>query len=345
MTHSLGSTENLELTVRRSLSSIRHAGAPSTQEGPSNQSSSNNLTQNNPDSAGNANGFGDTGPGSLVNESALAPVDEGFGAWSFLTAAFFIEAVVWSFPDAFGVFLNAYLQDPKYATQKNASTLFPLIGTLSSGIMYCSGVIIHPLLGRYPQYKRIVMMLGGLCCFASLFGASYVTNVNQLVFLQGVLYAVGGSMLYAPVISYTPEWFVKRRGLANGLIFSGTAVGGIILPIVLTRLLKSYSIARTLQILSIAIGCLIIPFFPFAKGRLPLAQAVGPAPRSDPRNSWIRNISFWLFMGVNTLQGFGYFVPILWLPTFATDLNIGETSASIILALLNGSFIQSYYDT
>jgi hypothetical protein len=42
-----------------------------------------------------------------------------------------------------------------------------------------------------------------------------------LVALQGVLYAIGGALLYAPCISYMSEWFVARRGFANGLLFAG----------------------------------------------------------------------------------------------------------------------------
>ncbi|KAE9399210.1 hypothetical protein BT96DRAFT_994175 [Gymnopus androsaceus JB14] len=64
----------------------------------------------------------------------LPPVDGGFHAWAFLGAAFFIEALVWGFPDAFGVFLEAYLADPIYTSQHNASSLIPLIGPISSDI-------------------------------------------------------------------------------------------------------------------------------------------------------------------------------------------------------------------
>jgi hypothetical protein len=38
------------------------------------------------------------------------------------------------------VFLAYYLNDPQYANQKYAASLLPLIGTLSSGIIYCSGM-------------------------------------------------------------------------------------------------------------------------------------------------------------------------------------------------------------
>lgn len=33
-----------------------------------------------------------------------------------LLAAFLVEAVVWSFPYTFGIFLTAYLEDPAYAS-------------------------------------------------------------------------------------------------------------------------------------------------------------------------------------------------------------------------------------
>lgn len=33
-------------------------------------------------------------------------------------------------------------------------------------------------------------------------------------------------MLYMPVINLLSEWFVQRRGLAGGIIFAGSGVGG-----------------------------------------------------------------------------------------------------------------------
>lgn len=50
-----------------------------------------------------------------------------------------MEVVVWGFPTSFGVLLNAYMRDEKYSKQPHAALLLPLIGTLSTGIIYCSG--------------------------------------------------------------------------------------------------------------------------------------------------------------------------------------------------------------
>ncbi|GAW04846.1 sugar transporter [Lentinula edodes] len=266
----------------------------------------------------------------------------GFGAWSFLTAAFFVEAIVWGFPTSFGVFLDAYLNDTKYASQPKASSLLPLIGPVSTGIIYCSGPFITPVITRYPYHKRTSMYVGTILCWTSLFAASYTTQVIKLVALQGALYAIGGSLLYIPCISYLSEWFHHKRGFANGVVFAGTAVGGILLPLILPPSISSYGPPKTLRILSIAIALLIVPLLPLIKGRLPESRirAMGPTPRGRGNAEWTKSISFWILVLANTFQGFGYFVPIVWLPTFASDLNLNSSTSSIALALLNcGSVI------
>ncbi|KAJ7125762.1 major facilitator superfamily domain-containing protein [Mycena crocata] len=278
-----------------------------------------------------------------LNESTLPPVDSGFGAWSFLAAAFVVEAMVWGFPDAYGVFLDSYLKNPRYASQKNATTLLPLIGTLSSGISYCSAMIVNPISARYPQHRIRSMWVGAVLCCGSLFAASYATEIFKLILLQGVLYSIGGSLLYLPCISFLSEWFVVRRGTANGILFAGTGAGGLLLPLVLPRLMSAYGLPITLRILAISMAVVLFPLLPFVKGRLPPTRAprmVGPAPRGAPGpKEWIRNKLFWVFIAVNTLQGFAYFVPIVYLPTFANNINISAANAAVALAMLNAASV------
>ena len=52
-------------------------------------------------------------------------------------------------------------------------------------------------------------------------------QVWQLILLQGAGVGIGGGIVYLPIIKLLPEWFSERRGLASGLIFSGTALGGM----------------------------------------------------------------------------------------------------------------------
>nr|AGC14674.1 hypothetical protein [Lentinula edodes] len=212
-------------------------------------------------------------------------------------------------------FFIAYLNDTKYASQPKASSLLPLIGPVSTGIIYCSGgPFITPVITRYPYHKRTSMYVGTILCWVSLFAASYTTQVK----------------------SY--HWFHHKRGFANGVVFAGTAVGGILLPLILPPLISSYGPPKTLRILSIAIALLIVPLLPLIKGRLPESRirAMGPTPRGRGNAEWTKSISFWILVLANTFQGFGYFVPIVWLPSaFASDLNLNSSTSSIALALLN----------
>ncbi|KAJ7490442.1 major facilitator superfamily domain-containing protein [Mycena latifolia] len=265
-----------------------------------------------------------------VNESALPPVDGGFGAWSCLAAAFFVETIVWGFPNAYGVFLDTYLQDPHYASQNGATSLLPLVGTLSTGVIFCSAPLLNPLAANYPHLRQRAMWIGAVIFCAGLFGASYTTKIYQLIFLQGVLSAFGGAVLYLPCMSYMTEWFVVRRGTATGILFAGTAAGGLFLPLILTPLISKYGSSKALRILSIAFAILLAGLLPFGPIR-------GPVPRGSGPKDWMKHRSLWLILAVNTVESSAHFVPIVYLPTFANNLHISTSNSAVALAALNGA--------
>lgn len=146
---------------------------------------------------------------------------------------------------------------------------------------------------------------------------------------EGVVYAIGGgtlffhkiredalmiygAMLYNPCIYYTSEWFVARRGFANGVIFAGTAAGGLFFPLVLPRLLDRFGTSTTLRILSIAFAVVLLPSLPFIRGRLPQAKVTGPMSRftgseteRSKKRGWMKSATFRFLMIANTIQAFG----------------------------------------
>ncbi|CAE6452397.1 unnamed protein product [Rhizoctonia solani] len=280
---------------------------------------------------------GDENSSFVAEPSNLPPADHGFQAWLYLLGAFVVETLVWGFPNSFGVFLSYYSK--MYQEEKGAELLLPLAGTLCSGLMYCSGPIIYPIVARYPSQRRTSMWVGNFICFGSLFGASFVKKPWQIVLLQGGGYGLGGSLLYAPTVSYMSEWFYIRRGLANGVMNAGTAVGGLLLPLVLPSIIRPHGTSSTLRYLSIAVFVLLSTVLPFIRHRLPEDRIRYIATSS--RTRWSTNKSFWLLICVTALQGFAYFLPIVYLPTFAQDMRLSDSQASLALALLNGSSVVS----
>jgi hypothetical protein len=62
-------------------------------------------------------------------------------------------------------------------------------------------------------------MIGLIMMCLSLGLSSLSTTVPHLIASQGVFYAIGGALCYSPTIMFMDEWFVKRKGLAFGLMW------------------------------------------------------------------------------------------------------------------------------
>lgn len=68
--------------------------------------------------------------------------------------------------------------------------------------------------------------------------ASLSSQVWHLLLTQGLLYGIGSSMLYFPILSAAPEYFTAHRGSAMGFILSGSGIGGLVFSPVIRALLE-----------------------------------------------------------------------------------------------------------
>lgn len=75
---------------------------------------------------------------------------------------------------------------------------------------------------------------------ASSIGAAFSTSVStyhevcvktvlltsakavQVIMTQGLMYGLSSGLLFAPCLTFVDEWFSKRRGLANGILYVAT---------------------------------------------------------------------------------------------------------------------------
>ncbi|KAF8916010.1 major facilitator superfamily domain-containing protein [Mucidula mucida] len=269
-------------------------------------------------------------------------MDRGFDAWAYLVSAWAVEFLVWSYPFSYGVFLNHYAT---HEFSHVSSTVLSLVGSTSTGLMYLLSLILLPLMNRYPYHKKNMMYVGLVLCMAGLVGAAFAREAWQLILTQGVIYAVGGSMLYFTVTTYLWEWFSEKKGLvcpcltnwfvdypATYVILFHSGVGGVVVPLMVQTLLDRYGSRTTLLALGISF-VVIIPAFPFIKSRTPVSQVVGPR---QINTQFLKYNPFWILFAANILQGLGTFLPTLYMPTFASDLKLND-GGTIALSLMNGA--------
>ena len=100
---------------------------------------------------------------------------------------------------------------------------------------------------RWPQMRRPAMCFGAVVMVISLIAASFCNSVNGLLATQGVVYALGGLVIYFPSINYIDEWFVRKKGFAYGVMWAGTGSAGIVVPFLLQWLLDTYGFRITMR--------------------------------------------------------------------------------------------------
>ncbi|KAF2198740.1 putative MFS monocarboxylate transporter [Delitschia confertaspora ATCC 74209] len=275
---------------------------------------------------GNANNPNDN------QEFSLPPVDGGKDAWLFLAASFVVEALVWGFPFSFGVFQEYYSTHEPFAGSSNIA----VIGTCAMGIMYLDLIVVFGLLVLFPRIQPLATLGGLLIMCLALALSSLSTNTTHLIITQGIIYALGGSFAYSPCILFMDQWFVRRKGLAYGIMWAGTGLAGVILPLVMDWLLHAYGFRTTLRVWAICLFLLTAPLLYFVKPRIPISQAHIPRKISF---SFLKTPTFTILQACNTIEALGFFLPSIYLPTYARQLGASSSLSALTVILFNVSSV------
>lgn len=107
---------------------------------------------------------------------------------------------------------------------------------------------------------RYIIPLGSVLVSAGLLLATYIRYPWHLYMTLGVL-VVGGSILlsYIGHSLFLPLWFVRRRGLAVGIAFSGVGVGSIVLFPWLQYLIDHTGWRQACQAMAFLLVVILVP--------------------------------------------------------------------------------------
>lgn len=85
--------------------------------------------------------------------------------------------------------------------------------------MYMAGLLLFPAYKTWPKLADRSKWVGLPLMATALIAASFANNVNHLLLTQGVLFALGGSVVYYPALVFVDGWFIERKGLAFGIMW------------------------------------------------------------------------------------------------------------------------------
>ena len=229
----------------------------------------------------------------------------------------------------FGVFQNHYSHIPEF---QDDSHNIALIGTLAQALYYLGAPFSALATKRFPRYQRLQIWIGWPMCILGLLTASFASSVSGLIVTQGLLYGLGFVILTYPIVSMINEWWVARKGMAFGLISAASGATGAAMPFIIQTLLDTYGYRTTLRACAVAMCILTGPIIPVFRGRLPPSEQASLA-RSDWR--FLKRPLFWVYGLAILVQGFGFFFPIEFLPSYATSIGLKSIKGALLLALMS----------
>ncbi len=167
-----------------------------------------------------------------------------FYGWIVLITSFILSAVGMGVYYCFGVFLKP-LQDEFNVGRAAVSSIYSVYGLVQ----------LAAVLGGKASDKwgpRIVLGISGpICCLAFIL-SSHVSYLWQLYITYSFLLGIGGCAAYTTSLATISRWFVKKRGLAMGLISAGIACGMMIMPPIVQNFIDNYGWRTAMVILGIA---------------------------------------------------------------------------------------------
>ena len=122
--------------------------------------------------------------------------------------------------------------------------------------MYFGAPVVSYILHRWHHTRRFSSAIGLIISTVALVTASFADTVWELILTQGLLYGIGGSLLYNPMIFYLDGWFDRRKGLAFGILWAGTGISGTVMPLIIDWVLQNYGLIITLRAWAIGMVCL-----------------------------------------------------------------------------------------
>jgi MFS family permease len=146
-----------------------------------------------------------------------------FYGWIVVAVAFITMAVGVNARTAFSLLFPPIVEE--FGWERAATA-----GAFSFGFLVSAG--LSPLLGKHmDRYgPRLVIELGVASMSIGLLLAALVSQPWHLYATLGVLVGAGSVCLgYTGQALFLPNWFVRRRGLAMSIAFSGVGIGSIVL--------------------------------------------------------------------------------------------------------------------
>ncbi|OJI98048.1 hypothetical protein ASPVEDRAFT_185266 [Aspergillus versicolor CBS 583.65] len=200
-----------------------------------------------------------------TGEQAKDAPDGGLRAWIVATGGCAAQMCTFGYINTFGTYQSYYTQSLTGSSPSSISW----IGSSQTFLLYFLGIISGPLSDRFGVRAAIVP--GSILLIASVMATSVSIEYYQIILAQGILGGIGNGFIFTPAMSCVGQYFTASRAWAMGIGISGGAVGGVLFPIMLQKLIPKVGFGWAVRaigfLLLVVAGCMCTAMKEFAPRR------------------------------------------------------------------------------
>lgn len=207
-------------------------------------------------------------------EAQLSPLPQeqtfpegGLQAWLVVAGSFCVIAGSFGFQSSIGLFQSYWL------THQLSSYSSSEVGWISAVNIFLTlflGVQIGPMFDRWgPRWLLLSGSVAWVAWVASLFIMAQCETYWQFMLVFGTVAGVANALLTTTGVAVIAHWFEARRGQANGIVFIGSSLGGITIPLIMRPLLERFGWAWAMRVLALVVMVLMLIGNMLIRGRLP----------------------------------------------------------------------------
>lgn len=221
-----------------------------------------------------------------------------YGWWIVLASFFLMFAGIGITLNCTGVFFSAIVEDLQFS--REALGLYLTVIALSA-------MVAFPILGKLiVKYNSQVVI--GICVIVTgiAFAAySQCTQLWHFYLVSVIVGAFGAGTSTLPASILLTNWFNDKRGLAMGIAFTGSGIGGMLCNPLAQWIINNYNWQMAYIVLAVLFLVVTLPFVifviklhPTMKGMSPLGDADEPGEAAAMHGlnagEALKNLSFWI---------------------------------------------------
>ncbi|KAH7078453.1 major facilitator superfamily domain-containing protein [Paraphoma chrysanthemicola] len=257
--------------------------------------------------------------------------DGGKNAYLCLLGGFCCLFCSFGWLNCLGVFQNYYQMNQ---LREYSPSTIAWIPSVQIFVMFFPGPIVGWVNDNHgPKY---LLVFGTFFHVFGLMMTSLCDEYYQFFLAQGVCSPLGLNCIFQAATTTIPTWFLKKRGLAYGIMAAGSGLGGIIFPIMATHLIPEVGFGWTMRIIAFVIFGLCLIATITVTSRLPptpraFELKVFLEPFKDTKFNLVTASSFFFFLGL--------FIPINFIEVQAIHNGMSARLAGYLLSVLNAASI------